>query len=42
MQEPTARLHRALGFRDLLLFYIVTTFSLRWMRPPPPPVRARW
>jgi amino acid transporter len=25
------RLHRALGFRDLLLFYIVTTFSLRWI-----------
>lgn len=24
-------LKRALGFRDLLLFYIVTTFSLRWI-----------
>lgn len=24
-------LRRALGFRDLLLFYIVTTFSLRWI-----------
>jgi glutamate:GABA antiporter len=24
-------LRRALSFRDLLLFYIVTTFSLRWM-----------
>jgi amino acid transporter len=24
-------LRRALGFRDLLLFYIVTTFSLRWV-----------
>ena len=24
-------LRRALGFRDLLFFYIVTTFSLRWM-----------
>lgn len=24
-------LRRALGFRDLLLFYIATTFSLRWM-----------
>src|SRR5262245_50568662 len=30
---PEARpaLHRALGFRDLLFFYIVTTFSLRWI-----------
>jgi amino acid transporter len=27
----TSRLRTALGFRDLLLFYIVTTFSLRWM-----------
>jgi amino acid transporter len=27
----TTRLRRALTFRDLLLFYIVTTFSLRWM-----------
>src|SRR4029450_10442452 len=27
--RPT--LHRALGFRDLLFFYIVTTFSLRWI-----------
>jgi glutamate:GABA antiporter len=26
-----ASLHRALGFRDLLFFYIVTTFSLRWI-----------
>lgn len=25
------QLRRALGFRDLLLFYLVTTFSLRWM-----------
>ena len=24
-------LRRALGFRDLLFFYIVTTFSLRWI-----------
>ena len=31
-REPTGRaLHRALGFRDLLFFYIVTTFSLRWI-----------
>jgi amino acid transporter len=29
--ETTTRLRRALTFRDLLLFYIVTTFSLRWM-----------
>lgn len=26
-----AKLRRALGFRDLLLFYLVTTFSLRWI-----------
>jgi len=25
------RLRKALGFRDLLLFYLVTTFSLRWI-----------
>src|SRR5712692_10440802 len=25
------QLRRALGFRDLFLFYIVTTFSLRWI-----------
>jgi amino acid transporter len=25
------RLRRVLGFRDLLLFYVVTTFSLRWV-----------
>jgi amino acid transporter len=25
------RLRKALGFRDLLLFYVATTFSLRWM-----------
>jgi amino acid transporter len=30
MSEPS-RLRRALGFRDLLLFYVVTTFSLRWI-----------
>jgi amino acid transporter len=29
-QVPTT-LRRALGFRDLLFFYIVTTFSLRWI-----------
>src|SRR5712691_9148444 len=27
----TVQLRRALGFRDLLLFYLVTTFSLRWI-----------
>jgi amino acid transporter len=27
----TPRLKRALGFRDLLLFYVVTVFSLRWI-----------
>ena len=29
--ENAPALHRALGFRDLLFFYIVTTFSLRWI-----------
>jgi amino acid transporter len=30
--DPAApKLRRVLGFTDLLLFYIVTTFSLRWM-----------
>src|SRR6185295_6153757 len=28
---PGPQLRRALGFRDLLLFYVVTTFSLRWI-----------
>lgn len=28
---PTPTLRKSLGFRDLLLFYIVTTFSLRWV-----------
>jgi len=31
MSTPSPQLRRALGFRDLLAFYIVTTFSLRWM-----------
>lgn len=31
MSRPTAQLRRVLTFRDLLLFYIVTTFSLRWV-----------
>ncbi|HEV2275796.1 MAG TPA: amino acid permease, partial [Acidobacteriaceae bacterium] len=26
-----ARLNRVLGFRDLTLFYLVTTLSLRWV-----------
>lgn len=29
--SPTSRLRKALGFRDLLLFYVVTSFSLRWI-----------
>jgi glutamate:GABA antiporter len=31
--EPSShvQLRRALGFRDLLLFYLVTSFSLRWI-----------
>ena len=29
--DVRASLRRALGFRDLLFFYIVTTFSLRWI-----------
>src|SRR6476646_3918208 len=29
--DVRASLYRALGFRDLLFFYIVTTFSLRWI-----------
>ena len=35
MAEPvtsdTPRLRRTLGFRDLVLYYVVTTFSLRWI-----------
>jgi amino acid transporter len=31
VQDPTARLHRAMGFRDLLLFYLVTGFTVRWI-----------
>jgi len=30
-QPARTTLRRALGFRDLLFFYIVTTFSLRWI-----------
>src|SRR5437667_1637550 len=31
VSSPLPELRRALGFRDLLLFYVVTTFSLRWI-----------
>jgi hypothetical protein len=42
MNTASPQLSRALGFRDLLAFYIVTTFSLRWMATAPRPDRARW
>jgi amino acid transporter len=29
--EPVPQLRRALGFRDLLLYYIVTSLSIRWI-----------
>jgi amino acid transporter len=31
VREPSARLHRAMGFPDLLLFYLVTGFTVRWI-----------
>ncbi|MGZ8392885.1 MAG: APC family permease [Gemmatimonadales bacterium] len=31
IQEGPARLQRAMGFRDLLLFYLVTGFTVRWI-----------
>ena len=31
VQEPPPQLHRAMGFRDLLLFYLVTGFTVRWI-----------
>ena len=31
VQEVPAQLHRAMGFRDLLLFYLVTGFTVRWI-----------
>ncbi len=31
VQEAAPRLHRAMGFRDLLLFYLVTGFTVRWI-----------
>ena len=30
-QESPVRLQRAMGFRDLLLFYLVTGFTVRWI-----------
>jgi len=30
-EAPIAHLKRAMGFRDLILFYLVTGFSLRWI-----------
>jgi amino acid transporter len=32
-EAPQPALRRAMGFRDLLLFYLVTGFSLRWIAP---------
>jgi len=31
VEEAPAQLHRAMGFRDLLLFYLVTGFTVRWI-----------
>ena len=31
VEEAPARLHRVMGFRDLLLFYLVTGFTVRWI-----------
>ncbi len=31
VQDAPAQLHRAMGFRDLLLFYLVTGFTVRWI-----------
>jgi amino acid transporter len=31
VQEAPAQLHRTMGFRDLLLFYLVTGFTVRWI-----------
>ena len=28
---PSTQLHREMGFRDLLLFYLVTGFTVRWV-----------
>ena len=32
-RAPAAHLKRAMGFRDLVLFYLVTGFSVRWIAP---------
>jgi amino acid transporter len=32
-RAPLAHLKRAMGFRDLIFFYLVTGFSLRWIAP---------
>jgi amino acid transporter len=31
--KPVAHLKRAMGFRDLIFFYLVTGFSVRWIAP---------
>ena len=31
VETAPVRLHRAMGFRDLLLFYLVTGFTVRWI-----------
>jgi amino acid transporter len=31
IREPPVTLRRAMGFRDLVLFYLVTGFSIRWI-----------
>jgi glutamate:GABA antiporter len=31
VQEGSAQLHRVMGFRDLVLFYMVTGFTVRWI-----------
>src|SRR3979490_158460 len=31
--STTTRLRKAMGFRDLVLFYLVTALSLRWIAP---------
>lgn len=31
--QETGQLHRVMGFRDLLLFYLVTGFTVRWISP---------
>ena len=31
VEEGPAQLHREMGFRDLLLFYLVTGFTVRWI-----------